>query len=156
MKMESFAGEGILYARPYCAAMRKMGPFLFVNGIVATDSDTGKIIRGLEDLPDQARRKLSSGNIHADAVEGPIMAQSWFIYNILSKLLQSAGSSLENILQALIFIKDMRRNWVAFNRVRMMMIKNPPPSTVIETPCLAISDDLLIEMHIIAGIPDEK
>lgn len=45
---------------------------------------------------------------------------------------------------------------MAFNRVRMMMIKNPPPSTVIETSRLAISDDLLIEMHIIAGIPDEK
>lgn len=86
-----------------------MGPFLFVNGIVATDPDTGKIIRGLEDLPKQARQRLSSGNIHADAVEEPVMAQSWFIYNMLSKLLQSAGTSLENILQALIFIKDMRK-----------------------------------------------
>lgn len=156
MKIESFTGEGIYYHRPYGVAMKKMGPFVFVQGIVATDPKTGKVIKSLDDLPEEARKKLSFGDLHSDGVQGPIMAQTWLIYKILKDLLESVGSSLENLLQAIVFIRDMRRNWVGFNRVRMMTIKSPPPSTIVEVPRLGISDDVLVEIHVIAGIPDKE
>jgi len=156
MKIESLKGEGLYYHRPYGIALRKMGPFVFVQGIIATDPKTGKLIKDLDDLPEEIKQKLSSGDIHLDTLEGPIKAQTWMCLQILTGLLESVGSSLENILQMLVFIKDMRSNWEAFNKVRMMMIKNPPPNTLAETPCLGRTDDVLIEMHVIAGVPDKE
>lgn len=156
MKIESLKGEGIYFQRSYGVAMRKMGPFVFVQGLTPIDPKTGKLIRNLDDLPEEVRKQLSGGDLHTDAIQGPIVAQSWFIYQLMKNLLESVGSSLEDILQAIIFMRDMRRDWIAFNKVRQMIIKNPPPSTVVETPCLGISDDILIEMHVIAGIPDKN
>lgn len=156
MKIESFKGEGIYYHRPYGIAMRKMGPFVFVQGLIATDPRTGKLIKDLDDLPEEVKQKLSAGDIHSDAVEGPIKAQTWMCLHIMTELLESVGSSLDNILQMLVFIRDTRKNWEAFNKVRMMMLKNPPPNTLAETSCLGRSDDVLIEMHVIAGVPDKE
>ncbi len=52
MKIESLKGEGLYYHRPYGIAMRKMGPFVFVQGIIATDPKTGKLIKDLDVLTD--------------------------------------------------------------------------------------------------------
>ena len=84
------------------------------------------------------------------------MAQTWWTYMQMKKVLEAAGSSLNDIMQTIIFIQDIRKNFVPFDRVRKMFVQDPPPSTILEVTRLGISDELLVEISAIAIIPNDK
>jgi len=157
MKIDTFLPGGELYqpAR-HSALMRRMGPFLFLMGVEGADPATGRVAATLEDLPREIRLELGSGDIHRDNVEGPIMAQSWLMFENLRRFLEAAGTSIDNLLHTIVFLRNIRENWVVFDRVRRMMVKNPPPSTAIEMSRLCTSDEVLVAIHAIAGIEDTE
>jgi enamine deaminase RidA (YjgF/YER057c/UK114 family) len=155
MKKEVLDIPGVPTPTSFYNMVAKAGSFLFLAGIIAVDENK-KIIRSLSDLSEGAAKQLSSGEMHVDALEGPIMAQTWYVYTKMRKILEGAGSSLENIMQATVYLTDIRKNFAPFNRVRKRFIKSAPPSTVLETPKLGISDDILLEVAVIALVPDEK
>ena len=155
MKKEVLNIPGVPTPTSFYNMVAKAGPFLFLAGIIAVDENK-KMIKSLSDLPEDVAKQLSSGEMHVDALEGPIMAQTWYVYTKMRKILEGAGSSLENIMQATVYLTDIRKNFAPFNRVRRMFIKSAPPSTVLETPKLGISDDILLEVAVIALVPDEK
>ena len=148
-------GSDLFKPMRHAALMRRFGPFIFLSGVMGLDPVTGKVIGGLGELPADVRKQLASGDIHQDSVEGPILAQSWLTYQNMDRMLKSVGSSLDNLLHAIVFLRNIRETWVAFNRVRKMLVKNPPPSTAIEMPRLGVDDAVLLQIHVIAGIPDE-
>jgi len=134
----------------YPVAVRA-GQFLFLSGQVAWDPRHG-LIRGLDDLPPEGRR-LATGSAYADAVEGPVAAQSWFIYQNVRRVLTSHGSALDQMLRAHIYQRD-KRFFPAFERVRMQFEPGAAaPSSGIGISRLQRSTEAWIDLDAIALIP---
>jgi len=138
---------------------RRAGPLFFLAGQIAAIPEENKIIMGYQDLPKEAADKLKTGSMNADLVEGQIVAQSWFIWNNIEKMLEEVGSDLDNIMFVTTYIRNMQ--WFpALARVRKMFFsregKTYPPGTILEVPRLGLTTDILIEIEIVAVIPEGK
>ena len=132
----------------------KVGPFLFFAGQLAYDPERKRVIRGYEDLPDEEGRRLATGRTTVDEKEGPIIAQAWFIYSNLKKILEELGSSLDDIIHTHIYMVNFERDFPGFERVRSLFFKKAPPtSTAVEVSRLAVKD-CLIEIEPIALAKD--
>ncbi|MBI2831146.1 MAG: RidA family protein [Chloroflexi bacterium] len=156
MKREVIDTPGVAEPGSYYTKATKAGPFLFLAGFTGRIPGTKRYATSLDDLPPEVAKQLSSGDIHADASDGAILAQSWIAYTQIKKILEGAGSSLDNMMQATVYLTDLRRYFGRFNQVRRMFIKSPPPSTVLQVQKLGINDDCLLEITVIALVPDEK
>ena len=109
------------------------GPYLFVAGQIPTDTSRpgAPLIRNYPDIPEEGRF-LSVGQSHEDSRNGPIAAQTWFVYDLIRKHLEGSGSSLENVLNLTVYLQDMR-DFPTFHRVHERFFpKNPPALTVMQ------------------------
>jgi enamine deaminase RidA (YjgF/YER057c/UK114 family) len=135
---------------------RRAGPLFFLAGQIAAIPEENKIIKGYQDLPKEAADMLKTGSMNADMVEGHLVAQSWFIWNNIQKMLQELGSDLDQIMFVTTYIRNMDF-FPALARVRKMFFdkggKTYPPGTILEVPRLGLSLDILIEIEIVAIIP---
>ena len=154
MKREVLTTPNIPPSGSHYNMVTKAGPFLFLAGITGRHPDTNKVCQGLDDLPEDVAKELSSGDRHEDAHLGPTMAQTWGVYTTMKRILEGAGSSLDNLLQATVYLTDMK-NFPAFNQVRRRFLKSPPPSTVVEVCRLGAYSNSLVEVTVIALIPDK-
>ena len=77
--------------------------------------------------------------------------QLHLILKNLKTILESAGSSLENILKTTVFLKDLS-NYPEYNEIYMQYFKNgfPARSTVVAD---LVHDDFLVEIEAIAWTP---
>lgn len=137
---------------------RKVGPFLWLAGQIAAIPEEQKIIKGYQDLPQEIAATLRTGSMNSDFKEGPIVAQSWFCWNNIQRILKEQGSDLNNILYVTTYILNM--DWFpSLERVRRMFftgengVKIYPPGTVLEVPQLGLSKEILIEIEVVAFIP---
>jgi len=157
LQIQSFAPGSDLYPPVrHSAVMKRLGPYLFVMGVEGTDPVSGRLATGIPDLPTEVRQTLASGDIHRDNVEGAIVAQSWFMFENLRRFLEAAGTNIDNLLHTIVFLRDVRQTWVAFDRVRRLMVSNPPPSTALEMSRLGVSDNVLVTIHAIVGVEDTE
>jgi enamine deaminase RidA (YjgF/YER057c/UK114 family) len=133
---------------------RKAGPLLFLAGQIAADPTTQKIVKGYMDLPEEDRKQVMSGSMNRDFVEGPLCAQAYFILKNIKGILEEQGSSLDNILYVTTYILNM--DWFpGLERVRDLFFgDNYPPGTILEVPRLGLSTDILIEIEIVAVVPE--
>lgn len=109
------------------------GPFLFLAGQIPIDASKpgSPLIRNYEDIP-PAGRFLQRGRSHEDARNGPIAAQTWFTYDLIRQHLEAVGSSLDAVLNLVVYLQDMR-DFPTFHRVHERFFGNAPPAlTVIE------------------------
>ena len=91
------------------------------------------LIRNYEHIPEEGRF-LRVGRSHEDARNGPIASQTWFTYDLIRQHLEAAGSSLENVLNLVVYLQDIR-DFPTFHRVHERFFKSKPPAlTVIEAP----------------------
>jgi 2-iminobutanoate/2-iminopropanoate deaminase len=81
-------------------------------------------------------------------------AQLHLILKNLKTILESAGSSLENILKTTVFLKDLS-NYEEYNEIYRQYFKNglPARSTVVAD---LVREDFLIEIDAIAWTPAEQ
>lgn len=108
----------------------KAGQFLFLSAQTPVDLDTGKVIRDLVDLPPEESDKIVSNALIIDAYFGPVMAQTWTIYQNLSKILVKQGASLKDIIRQRIFIRDLRDiSWM--EKVMLSFFPGEKPATLI-------------------------
>jgi enamine deaminase RidA (YjgF/YER057c/UK114 family) len=110
-----------------------VGPYLFLAGQIPIDTSQpgAPLIRGYGDVPEEGRF-LRVGRSHEDARNGPIAAQTWFTYDLIRKHLEGAGASLEQVLNLVVYLQDMR-DFPTFHRVHEHFFpKDPPALTVIE------------------------
>jgi 2-iminobutanoate/2-iminopropanoate deaminase len=79
--------------------------------------------------------------------------QLHLILKNLKTILESAGSSLENILKTTVFLKDLS-NYPEYNEIYMQYFKNgfPARSTVVAD---LVHDDFLVEIEAIAWTPEK-
>jgi enamine deaminase RidA (YjgF/YER057c/UK114 family) len=109
------------------------GLFLFLAGQIPIDTSKpgSPLIRNYEDIPEEGRF-LRVGRSHEDTRNGPIAAQTWFTYDLIRQHLEAAGSSMDQILNLIVYLQDIR-DFPTFHRVHERFFKSKPPAlTVIE------------------------
>jgi 2-iminobutanoate/2-iminopropanoate deaminase len=113
---------------PYSQAMIvSPGALVFTAGQIPIDPATGEI------------------------VPGGIEEQTSTVFDHLSAVLAAAGSSLENVIKATVYLKDMN-DFTAMNRVYALRFgENRPARTTIEA--CRLPRDVRIEIECVAEIP---
>ena len=105
------------------------GPFVFAAGQIASDYKTG--------VPDEARRHPNFPYYSSD-----IKLQTRYILENLKQTFAAAGSSLDNVIKAQVFLTDLN-NFHAFDEVWKEYFKTPPPRTTVGTTGLLVKDTLV-------------
>src|SRR6478609_5234907 len=118
----------------YSEAFR-LGDFVFAAGQIASDYKTG--------VPAEARKHPNFPYYGSD-----IKLQTAYILNNLKQTFEAAGSSLDNVVKAQVFMTDLR-NFAAFDEVWKEFFKVPPPRTTVGTTGLLVRD-ALVEIDLIA------
>jgi reactive intermediate/imine deaminase len=112
-----------------------IGGFVFAAGQIASDYKTG--------VPAEARKHANFPYYGSD-----IKLQTAYILNNLKKTFEVAGSSLDNVVKAQVFMTDLK-NFAAFDEVWKDYFKVPPPRTTVGTTGLLVKDTL-VEIDLIA------
>jgi reactive intermediate/imine deaminase len=112
-----------------------VGNFVFAAGQIASDYKTG--------VPAEARKHPNFPFYGSD-----IKLQTRYILNNLKKTFEAAGSSLDNVVKAQVFMTDLM-NFAGFDEVWKEYFKVPPPRTTVGTSGLLVKD-ALVEIDLIA------
>lgn len=122
---------------PYPHAKR-VGPFVFVSGM-------GPRQRGGADIP--GVRRDASGAI----VDYDIAAQTRAVFENVRMVLEEAGTSWGRIVDVLVFLTNMKRDFKAYNEVYRQLFPNDQPArTTVEIG--ALPTEIAIEVKVIATI----
>jgi enamine deaminase RidA (YjgF/YER057c/UK114 family) len=107
------------------------GPFAFLAGhIPIRSSEAGKpVVAGYDDVP-EAGRFLATGRSHPDSRDGPIAAQTWFVYNEIRNALESHGMTMSDILHVRVYLSDLR-DLATFHRVHTQIFAGAGPALCI-------------------------
>jgi enamine deaminase RidA (YjgF/YER057c/UK114 family) len=115
----------------------KVGNLVFAAGQLASDFETG--------VPAEARRKDNFPYYGSD-----IELQTDYILRNLQQTFKAAGTSLDNVLKAQVFLTDLDL-FYAFDTVWKRYFKRPPPRTTIGCTGLLVKDTL-VEIDLIAAV----
>jgi reactive intermediate/imine deaminase len=121
----------------YSEAVR-VGDLVFAAGQLASDFKTG--------IAPEARRNPGFPFYGSD-----IQLQTDYILKNLRNSFEAAGSSLDHIVKAQVFLTDLN-NFAAFDEVWRGYFKVPPPRTTVGTTGLLVKDTL-IEIDLIGYVP---
>jgi reactive intermediate/imine deaminase len=121
----------------YSEAVR-VGDLVFAAGQIASDFKTG--------VAPEARRKPDFPFYGSD-----IQLQTSYILKNLKNTFEAAGSSLDHVVKAQVFLTDLN-NFAAFDEVWRRYFKVPPPRTTVGTTGLLVKDTL-IEIDLIGCVP---
>jgi reactive intermediate/imine deaminase len=112
-----------------------VGDFVFAAGQIASDYKTG--------VPTEARKHPNFPFYGSD-----IKLQTKYILNNLKQTFEAAGSSLDNVVKAQVFMTNLM-NFAGFDEVWKEFFKVPPPRTTVGTSGLLVKD-ALVEIDLIA------
>ena len=113
-----------------------IGDYVFAAGQIASDYKTG--------VPSEARKHANFPFYGLD-----IKLQTRYILNNLKQTFEAAGSSLDNVVKAQVFMTDLK-NFCGFDEVWKEYFKVPPPRTTVGTSGLLVKDTL-VEIDLIAA-----
>jgi len=120
----------------YSEAIR-VGDLIFAAGQLASDFKTG--------VPAEARRGENFPFYGSD-----IQLQTEFILQNLKQTFEVAGSSLDNVVKAQVFLTDLS-DFAGFDQVWKRYFKVPPPRTTVGTTGLLVKDTL-VEIDLIGYV----
>ena len=115
-----------------------IGDLIFAAGQLASDFKTG--------VPPEARKKDGFPFYGSD-----IELQTAYILDNLSKTFEAAGSSLDHVVKAQVFLTDLD-DFNGFDSVWKRYFKQPPPRTTIGCTGLLV-EDTLVEIDVIGYVP---
>jgi reactive intermediate/imine deaminase len=121
----------------YSEAIR-VGDLVFAAGQLASDYTTG--------VPPQARKHPGFPYYGSD-----IARQTAYILDNLQKTFTAAGSSLNHVVKAQVFLTDLN-DFNAMDEVWKRYFKVPPPRTTVGTTGLLVKDTL-VEIDLIGYVP---
>ena len=121
----------------YSEAMR-VGDLVFAAGQLASDFTTG--------VPANARRGENFPFYGSD-----IQLQTEFILKNLKLTFEAAGSSLDHVVKAQVFLTNLD-HFAAFDQIWKQYFKVPPPRTTVGTTGLLVRDTL-VEIDLIGYVP---
>src|SRR5207244_12291333 len=87
------------------------------------DLGNGRLVKGFADVPEDARRKLSSfaNMVMLVVTEERILAQAWQILTNMQELLAAHGSSLDQVVRQRFFLRAMRDATYLEHAIRLFM-----------------------------------
>ena len=132
----------------------KAGQLLFLSHQASIDLDTGKMIRDLVDLPPEYRQQLELDRGHLiNSYFGPITAQTWTIYQNLTKILDQQGISTKDIIRQRIYLRDSRDfGWM--EKIMLSFFPDEKPATLIlGVPNHGLHEDIRVWIDAVALIP---
>jgi enamine deaminase RidA (YjgF/YER057c/UK114 family) len=130
--------EGVPRPMANYSVAANAGPFVFAAGQIASDYRTG--------VPPEAR--VPDAFPHYGI---PIKRQTEYIVRNLEKTLQAAGSSLDRVVKAQVFLKDVT-HFPAFDEVWKTFFPEPLPRSVVGTTNLLVPGTLIeIDLTALAG-----
>ena len=112
------------------------GDLVFAAGQLASDFETG--------VPAEARRRPGFPYYASD-----IELQTDYVLKNLQKTFAAAGSSLDHVVKAQVFLTDLA-NFHGFDTVWKRYFKLPPPRTTIGCTGLLVADTL-VEIDLIGA-----
>ncbi len=117
-------------ASHYSQAVRS-GDLIFTAGHIAIKTaEPGKpLVNSFDDIPEEGRF-LATGRSHPDSRDGPIAAQSWYIYNELKKLLGASGIAFSDVVLSTVYLADVR-DFAVFHRVHRHFFPENPPALAV-------------------------
>ena len=122
------------------------GPFLSLGGWVARDPESGRVIRGGEELGE--RRKALGGE------EDSLAVQALWIYDTLGLFLKDKGSSLEELLKVDLYVKETAPIQALDAVHRTVFPGGPPAVSVIPMESIDPDPDVQIKISGIANRPE--
>ena len=132
----------------------RAGQFLFLSAQTPIDLETGYLVRTLDDLPPEGSKAVHH-SVGVDAWFGAVRAQTWTIYQNLSKILKQQGSSLENIIQQRIYLpftKDTRH----VEQIMLSFFPGEKPTTmIVGVPDRGLQNGIHIWVEVTALIPEK-
>lgn len=136
------------------SAWARRGDFIFLSGVIAVDPTAGRIIRGFADLPDGIGATIGqTDEFSVDAKDGPILAQSWYVFDRIRATMAEAGGGMADVFKLVQYFKNLS-DFPRYNTVRRGFFPGTPPvSTVVEVSAMMPSDDILIEVEATAYLP---
>jgi reactive intermediate/imine deaminase len=114
------------------------GDLVFAAGQLASDFKTG--------VPPEARRGTNFPFYGSD-----IELQTRYVLDNLRKTFQAAGSSLDHVVKAQVFLTDLGL-FAGFDSVWKQYFKTPPPRTTIGCTGLLVKDTL-VEIDLVGYVP---
>ncbi len=117
------------------------GDYIFAAGQLASDFKSG--------VPPVAKVDPNFPFYGSD-----IKKQTEYILNNLQKTFKAAGTSLDNVVKAQVFLTDLM-NFNAFDEVWKKFFKTAPPRTTVGTTGLLVKDTL-VEIDLIAYKPSKS
>jgi enamine deaminase RidA (YjgF/YER057c/UK114 family) len=118
----------------------KVGPLVFAAGQIASDYKTG--------VAPEARRNPAFPYYGSD-----IKLQTHYVLGNLKKTFEAAGSSLDHVVKAQVFMTELH-NFNAFDEVWRDYFKVPPARTTIGTTGLLVPGTL-VEIDLIGYVPGQ-
>ena len=115
--------------------------FIFASGLMASDYKTG--------VPVEARVDPAFPYYGSD-----IKRQTRYIMNNFKAVFEAAGTSLENVVKAHVYLKSLH-DFNGYDEVWKEFFPAPPPRTTIGVPDLLVRD-ALVEIDLIAAAPKAK
>ena len=136
------------------SAWARRGDFIFLSGVIAVDPAAGRIIRCFADLPAHIGPTIGqTGEFSVDAKDGPILAQSWYVFDRIRATMKDAGGSMADVFKLVQYFRNLN-DFPRYNNVRRMFFPaTPPVSTVVEVSAMMPSDEILIEVEATAYLP---
>ena len=139
-------------------AAKRIGPMLYLSGVIAVDPSTRKVISQYDDLPAKAQSQLQglgyvTGQLSVDVFEAPIAAQSYYVLSRIKELVEAEGGQMRDVFKLVQYFRDLR-HYPCYNRVRGLFFPEPVVSTVVEVSRMLPSDDVLVEVEATAFLPN--
>ncbi len=136
------------------SAWRRAGDLIFLSGVIAVDPASATIVRGYADIPPAARALLGeTGEFSTDTLEGPILAQSWFVLDRIRATVEAAGGQMSDVVKLVQYFRHLD-HFPHYSRVRKQFFTGEPPaSTVVEVSAMLPTADILIEVEATAYVP---
>ena len=139
MKIEPIVSDVPRPLANYSEALR-VGPWVFAAGQLPTDFKTG--------VPPEARKRGGFPYYGSD-----IKLQTRYTLENLKKTFEAAGSSLEDVVKAQVFLLDLE-DFAGFDEVWKEFFETPPPRTTVGTTGLLVPG-ALVEIDLIGYVPGE-
>ena len=151
---EPMSTSGIAQPLARYAAWRRVGDFVFLSGVIAVDPAASRIVRGYADIPDAAAELIGrTGEFSTDIIDGPILAQSWYVLDRIRQTVESAGGRMADVFKLVQYFRDLD-HFPHYSRVRKLFFPDEPPaSTVVEVSAMLPTAEILIEVEATAYLP---
>jgi enamine deaminase RidA (YjgF/YER057c/UK114 family) len=125
-------------AHPFLSAAVRAGDFIFVSGHAAL-------------LPNRPPSGSGAKWMPGELIAGGIEAETRQTLENLKQALEAAGSSLRDVVKVNTFLRDVDRDFLAYNRIYLEYFPTEPPART--SVGAKIYGNILIEIECIAYAP---